>query len=48
MGAVSELLSNDLAASMRAEAKAIQQDSGRVKGADLLERLALTREPVTG
>jgi MGT family glycosyltransferase len=49
VGAVSELLSDeDLAASMRAGAKAIQRDSGRVKGADLLERLALRREPVTG
>ena len=48
VGAVSELLADeDLAASMRAEAKAIHRDSGRVKGADLLERLALTREPVT-
>jgi MGT family glycosyltransferase len=46
---VHELLSDeDLAAKMRAGAKVIQEDSGRVKGADLLERLARTREPVTG
>ncbi|GIU98175.1 MAG: hypothetical protein KatS3mg013_1978 [Actinomycetota bacterium] len=48
MGTVNELLSDEaLAARMRAEAKVIQEDPGRVKGADLLERLATTKEPVT-
>lgn len=48
VGTVNELLSDEaLAARMRAEAKVIQEDPGRVKGADLLERLATTKEPVT-
>jgi MGT family glycosyltransferase len=48
VGAVEELLADeDLASRMRAHARAIQDDPGRVKGADLLERLAVTGEPVT-
>jgi MGT family glycosyltransferase len=47
VGSVNELLSDeDLAARMRARATMIQEDPGRVKAADLLERLALTREPL--
>lgn len=46
---VEELLSDtDLAARMRAAAEGIQRDSGRVRGADLLERLAASKSPVTG
>jgi MGT family glycosyltransferase len=48
VGAVQELLADDdLAARMRANAAAVQADPGRVRGADLLERLAVTGEPVT-
>jgi len=48
VGAVDELLAaEDLASRMRAGAIAIQANPGRVKGADLLERLAITGEPVT-
>jgi MGT family glycosyltransferase len=48
VGAVNELLADDdLATRMRENARAIQGDPGRVKGADLLERLAVTGEPVT-
>jgi hypothetical protein len=42
-----QLADGDLAARMRAGAKAIQKYPGRVKDADLLERLATTKEPVT-
>jgi MGT family glycosyltransferase len=48
VGAANELLSDDgLAARMRSIAEDVQADPGRVKGADLLERLAMTGEPVT-
>ena len=48
VGAVDELLAaEDLASRMRAGAIEIQANPGRVKGADLLERLAITGEPVT-
>jgi MGT family glycosyltransferase len=48
VGAVNELLADDdLATRMRESARAIQDDPGRIKGADLLERLAVTGEPVT-
>jgi MGT family glycosyltransferase len=43
LGAVRRLLSDDeLAATMRANAHAIQANEGRVRGADLLEAVALT------
>jgi MGT family glycosyltransferase len=46
-GAVRRLLDDEsLAARMRSNAAAIQGDAGRVKGADLLERLAATGDPV--
>ena len=41
------LVSENLRTQMRSNAKAIQAEPGRVAGADLLERLALTAEPVT-
>jgi MGT family glycosyltransferase len=45
--AVSGLLADkELAATMRENAAAIRADSGRVAAADLLERLAVTREPI--
>ncbi len=45
VGAVEELLANeDLAARMKAAAAEIQSDPGRVKGADLLEKLATNGE----
>jgi MGT family glycosyltransferase len=48
VGAVNGLLADDaLAARMRTNAAAIRADAGRVKGADLIERLAMTGEPVT-
>ncbi len=48
VGAVNELLGDDgLAARMRSIAEDVQADPGRVKGADLLERLATTGAPVT-
>jgi MGT family glycosyltransferase len=47
VGAVDTLLvDDDLAATMRTNAAAIRAEPGRVKGADLIERLAVTREPV--
>jgi MGT family glycosyltransferase len=47
VGAVNRLLADDaLAARMRTNAAAIRADAGRVKGADLIERLAMTGEPV--
>ncbi len=48
-GAVDRLLGDDaLNAKMTAIASAVRADPGHVKGADLVERLALTGEPVTG
>jgi MGT family glycosyltransferase len=48
-GAVNRLLADEaLAERMRTDAAAIRADPGRVKGADLIERLAVTGEPVTG
>jgi UDP:flavonoid glycosyltransferase YjiC (YdhE family) len=48
VGAVERLLADeDLATRMRSNAARIQDDAGRIKGADLLERLANTEEPVT-
>ncbi len=48
VGTVHRLLVNDdLRARMRSNAQAIQADPGRVAGADRLERVALTEEPVT-
>jgi MGT family glycosyltransferase len=48
VGAVNGLLADEgLAARMRTNAEAIRSEPGRVKGADLLERLARTKEPVT-
>lgn len=48
VGAVNELLADDeLAATMRKHAEGIRNDPGREKAADLLERLALTGDPVT-
>jgi UDP:flavonoid glycosyltransferase YjiC (YdhE family) len=45
--AVNRLLADeDLRARMRGEAKEIQADPGRIKAADLLERLAVAGEPV--
>jgi MGT family glycosyltransferase len=47
LGAVDRLLTDEaLAARMREHARAIQADPGRVRSADLLERLAVTGEPV--
>jgi MGT family glycosyltransferase len=49
LGAVDRLVGDDrLAAVMRENAQRIQSDSGRAKAADLLERLAVERAPVTG
>ncbi|MEX0755432.1 MAG: nucleotide disphospho-sugar-binding domain-containing protein [Actinomycetota bacterium] len=48
LGAVAKLLADEtLATTMRTNAEAIRSDPGRVTGADLLERLAITGEPVT-
>jgi len=48
VGAVNELLADErLASSMRTHAEAIRNDPGREKAATLLERLAVTGEPVT-
>jgi UDP:flavonoid glycosyltransferase YjiC (YdhE family) len=48
LGAIDRLLADEeLAMTMRANAKAIQDDSGRGKAADLLEQLAVTGEPIT-
>jgi MGT family glycosyltransferase len=47
VGAVDSLLENEeLATTMRANARAVRADPGRIKGADLIERLASTKEPV--
>jgi UDP:flavonoid glycosyltransferase YjiC (YdhE family) len=47
LDAIDRLLANaDLAGTMRSNAEAIRADPGREKAADLLERLAGTREPV--
>ncbi len=47
LGAVDRLLADDaLAARMRRNARAIQAAPGRVRSADLLERLAATGEPI--
>jgi MGT family glycosyltransferase len=47
LGAVDRLLADEvLAATMRSNAEAIRADPGRVRAADLLERLATTGEPV--
>jgi UDP:flavonoid glycosyltransferase YjiC (YdhE family) len=49
IGAVDRLVGDDrLAAAMRENAQRIQSDTGRVNAADLLERLAVARTPVTG
>jgi MGT family glycosyltransferase len=49
MGTVDRLLADEeLRATMRANAGAIGADPGRIKGADLIERLLATGEPVTG
>jgi MGT family glycosyltransferase len=46
VGAVDRLLSDDdLAGRMRTISAAVQADAGRVKGADLIERVAVTGEP---
>ena len=46
--AVNELILNSsLSTRMRAESQAIREAAGRTRGADLLERLARTKEPVT-
>jgi MGT family glycosyltransferase len=46
LDAAGRLLADDrLSATMRKSAKAIQVDSGRIRGADLLERLAQTGSP---
>jgi len=48
IGAVDRLLADEvLAARMRGIAAGVQADPGRVKGADLIEQVALTGEPVT-
>ena len=48
VGAVNELLADhELATAMRASAEAIRGEPGREKAADLLERLAVTGEPIT-
>jgi UDP:flavonoid glycosyltransferase YjiC (YdhE family) len=48
-GAVDRLIADDgLRARMRGIAEEVRGDPGPVKGADLIERLAGTREPVTG
>ena len=48
VGAAIELLADeDLAARMRSNGEVIQADPGRVRGADLLDRLAQAGEPVT-
>jgi MGT family glycosyltransferase len=48
IGAVNRLLADEvLAARMRGIAAEVQADPGRVKGADLIERVAVTGEPVT-
>jgi MGT family glycosyltransferase len=49
VGAVDELLADDdLAARMKAISAEVQGEPGRVKGADLIERVAVTGEPATG
>ncbi len=46
-GAVNRLLADDgLAARMKTIAAQVQADPGRIKGADLIERVAVTGEPV--
>jgi UDP:flavonoid glycosyltransferase YjiC (YdhE family) len=48
IGAVDRLLGDDgLRARMRAGADAIRADPGHVRGADLVEQVARTGEPVT-
>ena len=48
VGAVNRLLGDDaLHATMARNAELIRADPGRVKGADLIERVAVTGEPVT-
>jgi MGT family glycosyltransferase len=48
VGAVNRLLGDDeLHATMARNAEVIRADPGRVKGADLIERVAVTGEPVT-
>ena len=48
VAAVNRLLGDDaLRAAMARNAEAIRADPGRVKGADLIERVAVTGEPVT-
>jgi UDP:flavonoid glycosyltransferase YjiC (YdhE family) len=48
VGAVTELISDeDLAARMRSNGEIMRADPGRVRGADLLDRLAQTGEPLT-
>jgi UDP:flavonoid glycosyltransferase YjiC (YdhE family) len=47
--AVDRLLADDaLARRMREISAAVRADPGHVRGADLIERLAMTGEPVTG
>ena len=49
MRAVDELLADDdLSARMKAISAQVQAEPGRVKGADLIERVAVTGEPATG
>ena len=49
VSAVNRLLADDdLSARMQAISAEIQADPGRVKGADLIERVAITGEPATG
>jgi MGT family glycosyltransferase len=49
VGAVDRLVGDeDLAARMQAISAAVQADPGRVRGADLIERVARTGEPVAG
>ena len=48
VGAVDRLLADDdLAARMTTIATQVQDEPGRVKGADLIERVAVTGEPAT-
>ncbi len=49
VGAVNRLLADDeLSARMKTISADVQADPGRVKGADLIERVAITGEPATG
>ncbi len=49
VGAVDELLADDgLSARMKAISAQVQAEPGRVKGADLIERVAVKGEPATG